>query len=254
VEPTAGIILLAAAIAAMFRIQTSTHAFLGAALLVAGGIHLFLWQAAGATDTAREGINLALGALFLLFGIQQYALTSPNELLRSARRRAEELPDLDYIPKSELVRNIARASLAAGGLLGAYAFLAIAVNGFGDHAWRIGGVTLPPFLSNADATIGATLAVVCLAIAAVLPRLRNPAYMEARISSQFLAVVTLLFAWGVVMSFRFDAPLAFLDGVFANGAAAFLMPQAWVTLILAVLAANRVFARSVDRELDHARL
>lgn len=255
--PVGALLFVAGAASIVWR-RARAHLLMGAALAVAGTIHLVPWHTLGIVDATPTETMMAIrsvvGATLVLFGIQQFSMIGPNELLRSARRRADGNIGVGTYRTSALVRRLARASLATGMLLGAYAVLSIVVNGPADHPWQIGEVQLPPILSNLDATIGAIFGIVCLTMAATLRRVRKPAYSEARIALQFLIGIATVVLWGAVTSYRPDAPLAMLDGVLTNGAVSFAIPHVWVTLIVGVLIANVSFLRSLDRELEQAQL
>ncbi len=253
----AGILLFAAGVTAVLWRRARAHMLMGAALLVSGAIHLTPWYTLGIVDAPpteiMSAIRSAFGATLVLFGIQQFSMVGPNELLRSARRRADGNIGVGTYRTSPLIRKLSRASLAAGMLLGAYAVFSVIVNGPAENPWQIGRMELPPILSNLDATIGAIFALVCLLTAATLRRLRKPAYGEARIALQFLIGVATVILWGAATSYQPGAPLAMFNGILTNGAVSFAIPHVWATLIAGVLIANVSFLRSLDRELEHAQ-
>lgn len=248
-----GVVLLAFGAGNMIRPKRLWHLFNALALFVIGLSELFVTRVIAANPTQLvdtfEILKTVAGIVFICWGIQQFAMLSPNAQIRAAR--VKRSPDSASLPKrrSPLVRRTAVCALAASVLLWAYALSLVYVT------WRgiamvipersLGGVSL----GMVDIVASSVLGTVCLASGLVLLKRRLPAYAEAKIVSQMLISLALVFWWGAVFSFDPAQPVLLLGTLFSNGLSVFGKPYVWASFLAAVLVLNWLFARAVDKEL-----
>lgn len=199
----------------------------------------------GANAPGSGLIALATGSAMLIWGVQQFAMLSPNQELRLARTARDERAELRP-QQSRVIRAVSVVNAVAAAAFGGYSVLVITA-----ACARLG--------AELDAALPDVLGFAVLALAAlgtsIAIRFRShPPYREAKVSGQLILFVACLSVWSIILRFRPDAPLDFVGGIFSADVALYSRPYIWASLIASVLLFNRWFTRAVDRELEEQRL
>jgi len=237
-----GVCLLAAGVLGAARPRLAMYLLNGLIMLAAG-----LWALVPWTPTETDLPSVIAGSVLVLWAVQQFSMLSPNQQLRAARavrdQRAAFLPE-----RSRVVDRIRHWNLGAAAVCGAYALAVLASVPFrSGEGW---GRLLPVL---PDLAVFGVLAVVALAAAFGFLARKPPPYFEAKMSAQLLIAAALVCLWGILFALDFSAPLSVFGGIFGSDLGLFAKPYVWLSLMAAVLAFNRWYLRSVDRELEELR-
>lgn len=226
----------------------------GMALVAAGLWSLFPWSTPGLDPRAipwdERLIPLIAGSLLITWGIQQFAMLSPNQALRAARairdRKAAFTPG-----NSHIVRNTGVAAVTASALLGIYALVATV-------AWFLRTTPVPPdqvdpLVTDAVAMGGMSAVAACAGL--MLLFRRTAVYREAKATGLFVLICAALALWAAIFTateFIASGYTGF-EGVIGRQLGRFAQPYVWGSLIPCAVLYSRWFTRAVDRELEEFR-
>lgn len=178
-----------------------------------------------------------LGAIMVIWSVQQYSLLSINHQLRAARGRGSPLFAWDVGP-SLLVRKIKWGVTVITGV-----FLC-----------QCGGLILqarfgmePPH--QQDWLVCVILGLLTAGVTAVLWARRRPTYLEAKVAGQFFVVLAVLYIAGAISS-PLSHRLPFSPEVLWVGMYALSEPYVWVPVIGLVVFYNHWFTRSMEKEIE----
>lgn len=218
-------------------------------LLVAAGLHALALHSLTVHPEMEQPEYLfpplVVGSLVILSGIQQFSMLGPNQRLRAARAvrdlRAAFLPE-----RSALVRRVGTLNIEAASVFAIY-LLTVLLRILLSRGSPTFHDCLPDLVSFA------MLIPLCLASGLFFLHQRNPLYVEAKVSGQFLIAVSALVVWGAVLTFVESGPMAVIGGVFSPRLFSSTRPYLWATVIAAVVGFNRWFTHHFDRELEEQR-
>ncbi len=247
-----GLVLMALGALGYFRPQRALHAVNGVTLLATG-----LWDLFMGSFVASDGssavlvscvIALATGIAFIVCGIQQFYMLSPNEHARVAREMRDKRVLL-RMQRSHVVRLIAEFNIGAAALFGSYAIAVslLARSGGGDPMAGLASAWAKP-----DLVVFGAASLLSLVSAVVLLVQARPAYAEAKVSAQVLLGVAVFAVWGMIFNLVGGSDFSFFGDVVYTDHVVYA-PSVWGSLIASVLMFNRWFGRAVDRELELQR-
>jgi hypothetical protein len=226
----------------------------GAALIAAGLWSLFPWSIPGIDPRdvpwEEQLVPLVAGSILIIWGIQQFAMLSPNQALRAARAIRDR--QVDFTPQgSRIVRRTGIVSLSVAAALGCYATVALIL-------WLLRPTSVPPdsldpLMTDVVAVGGMALTGACVG-GALLYR-RSALYREARVAGQLIVVTCVLGLWAAgfaISQLTASSPAGF-DGLIGSHLDLLAQPYVWVSFIPFVLIYNRWFVRAVDREMEELR-
>ena len=147
------------------------------------------------------------------------------------------------------MRRVAVSALAVAALLWAYAVTLTALAWSGvtvvTPARSLAGISL----AMLDIVACSILGIVTLVSGVVLLTRKRPAYSEARVVSQLVVALALVFWWGAVFSFDPSQPMLLFGTLLSNGLQVFGRPYVWGSFLAVLIALNWAFTRAVDKEL-----
>ncbi|MDX9973365.1 MAG: hypothetical protein RBU21_10295 [FCB group bacterium] len=230
------------------------HAANGMALVAAGLWSLFPWSTPGLDPRVipwdERLIPLISGSLLITWGIQQFAMLSPNQALRAARairdRKAACTPG-----DSRIVRRTGIVALVASALLGVYALVA-------TSAWVLRAAPVPPNQLDplvTDAVAAGGISIVSACAAFMLLFRRTAVYREAKATGLLVLVAGVLAMWAAIFAATEFATAGYMsfEGVIGKQLGRFAQPYVWGSLVPFAVLYSRWFTRAVDRELEEFR-
>lgn len=236
----AAVLLVLAGTVGMLQGTRFYYGVNGLALLVAA-LWLLFGNALGGASVAVEShaATTGAGAALLLWAIQQFSLLGPRHRLSSARSHLAESSFEGGRLVSPLVRLVAKTALFAAAPLAV-------------HAVALGTEAITrPSAGNAMSIVlyGAPM-LTLLGAAIVLWTRRRPAYVEAKLSAQFILVVAVLYGagWGVCLA---TGESGFPSGALSVALDLVTRLYVWIPIVIGVMLLNSWFARRVDHELQH---
>lgn len=200
----------------------------------------------------ERAVPVIVGSLVLMWGIQQLAMLSPNQLLRVARAARDEREA--FLPEeSRTVRRIGHLNIAAALLCAVYVLTLLLTIPFRTraHAGMAGISALEPVIR--DCIIFGVLTLLTNFSAIRFLARKSPAYGEAKVSGQLLVSVAVLSVWGFISNVDLAHPTTLFSGAVSADPLVFTRAHVWGSLILCVLGFNRWFTHAVDRELEEQR-
>lgn len=185
-------------------------------------------------------------AVMLCWAVQQFSMLGVNAQIRAERTR--RMAD-DGGGGSPLVHRVGMAVLAASGVLWAYGVALAAVRAV-DERIAFSQVSAVIEAACPELAVVAVLALFATSAGVVLRTSQRPAYLDAKVAAQVLIAGVVFLAWSLAVHVDVTHPLTAFGPLLSERGLVLTRPLMWLTLLPAVLAFNRWFAKRMDRELE----